>query len=180
MHPTRRRVLLFPCATAIAALLTAFACADEPPCPLTLNQLKRLSVCELDRLFEQSSPGPIPVGKARGRVLIMTDARLPRVRACLASSLWKGKEFDEGGDFINQWPGFQALAGKAELGDSWHDGKPCLVLDYPADTPIFGNTRDEMRRVGPGLYLARLYERCPCPRFRGYFAIQLDCAACAP
>ena len=59
-------------------------------------------------------------------------------------------------------------------GVSWHDGNPCLVLDYPSDTPIFGNTRDEIREVAPGLFLARLYETCPRPHFRGYFAIEVQ------
>jgi hypothetical protein len=154
---------------------TTAARADDSPCPLTIAQLKKFSICELDRVFEQATPGEIPVGYARGRVLLMTDARLPRVRACLTSSVWKGKTFDEGGTFINQFPGFQALRGAAEPGVSWHDSKPCLVLEYPSDTPVFGNTRDELRQVGPGLYLARLYERCPCPHFRGYFVTQVEC-----
>ena len=162
-------------AAAFICLTTATR-ADDPACPPTLAQLKKLNVCELDRLFEEATPCAAPVGYARGRVLLMTDHRLPRVRACLASSVWKGKTFDESGAFINQFPGFQALRGAAEPGTSWHDGKPCLVLEYPADTPIFGNTRDELRQIGPGLYLARLYERCPCPHFRGYFVIQVDCA----
>ncbi len=174
MHiPIRLYVLAF------AFLMTgSFNCARAQSCPLSVAQLKKLSVCELDRLFEQAPPGDIPVGTARGRVLLMTDARLPRLRACLASSVWKGKQFDCDGEFINQWPGFQALRGKAALGESWHDGKPCLVLDYPSDTPIFGNTRDELRLVAPGLYLARLYERCPCPHFRGYFVIEMACVSC--
>jgi hypothetical protein len=162
--------------TAFVALMLAVpARADDAPCPVTLDQLKRMSACELDRLFEQAPPGAIPVGYARGRVLLMCDARHPKLRACLASSVWKGKTFDECGGFINQFPGFKALRGKAEPGVSWHDGKPCLVLDYPSNTPIFGNTRDEIREVAPGLYLARLYEVCPCPHFRGYFAIEVAC-----
>lgn len=159
-----------------ALTLACLERAAAQSCPHTVAQLKKLSVCELDRLFEESLPGEIPVGYARGRVLLMTDARLPRVRACLASSVWKGKTFDECGAFINQFPGFQALRGSSATGVSWHDGKPCLVLEYPADTPVFGNTRDEVRQIGPGLYLARLYERCPCPHFRGYFVIQVECA----
>jgi hypothetical protein len=147
----------------------------ESSAQTTLADLRKLDVCELTRLFEAAAPGEIPVGHAKGQVLLMTDAMLPRLRARLASSVWQGKQFEPDGEFINQFPGFQALRGKAETGVSWHDGKPCLVLDYPPDTPLFGNTRDEMRQVGPGLYLARLYERCPCPRFRGYFAVQVCC-----
>ncbi len=165
---------------AVAALLliaNAVGQASDPPCCLTMAQLKKLDICELDRLFAQAPPGAIPLGYARGQVLLMTDAKCPKLRARLASSAWKGKHFCEGGEFINQWPGFTALRGKIEPGVSGYDNKPCLVLDYPADTPLFGNFRDEMREIAPGLYLARLYEKCPCLRFTGYFAIQV-CGTC--
>ena len=132
-------------------------------------------MCELDRLFESAPVGDIPVGYARGQVLIMTNTRMPRLRARMAGTVWKGKHFEDDGAFINQWLGFQALSSKAEFGTSWHDGKPCIVIEYPPQTPVFGNSRDELRAVAPGLYLARLYERCPCPLFRGYFAIQIEC-----
>ena len=158
-------------ATASLAIASSSAWAQD--CPLTLTCLKKLSECELTRLFEQAAPGSIPIGYARGQALLMTDAKLPKVKARLASTVWKGKTFDENGEFINQWPGFQALRGKAEPGVSLHDGKPCLIFAYPPDTPLFGNTFDEVREIAPGLYLARLYERCPCPRYRGYIAIQV-------
>jgi hypothetical protein len=160
-------------ATTLLSLTATQANAD-PDC-LTLKQLKQLSECDLDRLFENAPPGPIPAGRARGHVLRLSDTKLPRLKACLANAVWKGKQFEEDGAFINQWPGFQALRSRAEPGASWHDGKPCIVIEYPPQTPLFGNNRDELREVAPGLYLARLYERCPCPRFRGYFAIQMEC-----
>jgi hypothetical protein len=155
--------------TLIGSLLGTRASAQ----PRSLADLKRLSACELTRLFEQAEAGPIPVGYAKGQVLLMEDARLPKLRARLASTAWRGKHFEEGGEFINQWPGFTALRGKIEPGTSAFDGKPCLVLDYPPGTPLFGDMYDEMRQIAPGLYLARLYERSPCPHFRGYFAIQV-------
>ena len=157
---------------ALIAIAPSLALAQSCASP---GDLKKLSECELTRLFEEAKPGEIPSGYARGQVLLMTEAKLPKLRARLASSAWKGKHFEADGEFINQWPGFKALRGKAELGVSLHDGKPCLVLEYPPQTPLFGNTRDELREIAPGLYLARLYERCPCPRFRGYFAIQVCC-----
>jgi len=70
-----------------------------------------------------------------------------------------------------------SINGPASSRSVGHDGKPCLVLQYPPETPLFGNTYDEIRQVGPRLYLARLYERCPCVRFRGCFAIQV-CGSC--
>ena len=165
---------LAACFACLMAISSGQAAGES--CPLTMTRLKQLNACELDRLFEQALPGEIPHGYARGQVLLMTEAKFPKLRARMAGSAWKGKHFDHKGDFVNQWPGFQALRGKSELGVSWHDGKACLVLDYPADTPLFGNTRDELREVAPGLFLARLYERCPCPRLRGYFAIQVCCS----
>ena len=32
--------------------------------------------------------------------------------------------------------------------------------------------------VGPGLYLGPLYDRCPCPKLRGYLAVQVNPGAC--
>lgn len=162
---------------AITCIAVAGGHASAQDIPLDLGHLKKLSACELTSLFEQAPPGAIPVGDVRGKVLLMTDAKHPRLQACLANLAWKGKHFDSDGTYINQWPGFQALRGKAELGVSGYDGKPCLLFQYPPDTPLFGNMYDEIRQVAPGLYLARLYERCPCPRFRGYFAMSA-CGSC--
>jgi hypothetical protein len=160
------------------AILALGACAVNAQAH-TLDQLKKLPECELKRLFDQApAPTAIPVGYAKGRVLLMTNAKLPRLKARLASTFWKGKHFCEDGGFINQFVGFQALRSNAELGTSWHDGKPCIVIEYPPNTPLFGNNRDELREIAPGLYLARLYERCPCPRMVGYFAIQIECPPC--
>jgi len=157
------------------------AAAAPPPVPVgcpgerftTAAQLGRLGAGELERLFGQAEVGEPPVGFARGRVLLMLDARRPRARARLVGLAWKGKHFAPDGAFVNQWPGFRALGARAACGPSWYDGRPCLVLEYPAGTPVFGNARDEVRQVGQGLYLGRLYQRCPCPRFRGYFALEL-------
>ena len=157
----------------VFAVLPTFAQAQS--CPVTLAQLRKMNECELTRLFESAAPGELPTGYGRGHVIRMTDAKLPRVQARAFGLAWKGKHFEADGAFINQFAGFKALPGNVELGASSHDGKPCIVTQYPPGTPVFGNTWDELRQVAPGLYLARLYERCPCPRFRGYFAIELAC-----
>ncbi len=151
--------------------------ATDVACPVTVADLKRMNLCELHRLFEEGRVTECPHGYGRGHVLYMADAHFPKLRARLAGSAWKGKHFEDCCQFINQWPGFKALRGSGAIGTSWHDDKPCLVLEYPPKTPIFGKTRDELREVAPGLYLARLYETCPCPHFRGYFALQV-CGNC--
>jgi hypothetical protein len=172
MKMTSRRLVV---ACIGLAFLTAGR-ATAQSSPITLAQLSKMNVDELTHLFEQASPGEIPRGYARGKVLLLTDSKRPRLQARLANLAWKGKHFEADGAYINQWPGFQALRGQAELGISSYDGKPCLLLQYPPETPLFGNTYDEMRQIAPGLYLARLYERCPCPHFNGYIAIQVCCS----
>src|SRR5215207_4131261 len=137
-------------------------CVRADECPLSLDRLRKLNECELARLFEQATPGAIPVGSAKGRVLLMTSAKFPRLKANLACTVWKGKQFHDDGGLINQFVGFQALRASVEMGTSWHDGKPCIVIEYPPGTPLFGNVRDELREIGLGLYVGRFYERCPC------------------
>lgn len=169
------RSLFFMAASLCVVLMPASSRANEPKACLTPAQLKRMSVCDLDRLFEQASVSQIPTGFMKGQVLLMTDARFPRLKASLSSAAWKGKHFDPAGDFINQWPGFKAVSGHAEIGLSQHDGKPCIVATYPRGAAVFGNTRDELREVSPGVFLGRLYDVCPCPRFKGYFVIAVTC-----
>ena len=55
-----------------------------------------------------------------------------------------GVQIHSDGTFINQWTGFRAIASHVEVGPSWYDGQPCLALEYPPNTPIFGNARDEL------------------------------------
>ncbi len=139
----------------------------------TLKQLQRLSEHELEQLYAQADAAPFPVGFVRGQVLTLSGP-LPKVGARLSGLVWKGKHFDENGRFINQWAGFRAFASHAAYGASWSDGRPCLVLEYPEGTPLFGNMRDEVRELGQGLYLSRVYERSPRPRFRGFIGLELQ------
>lgn len=139
---------------------------------LTLQDLKQMNAAELDQLFAGGEAVEIPAGFVRGKLLVLCGFRFPRLGIRLGERVWKGKHFDEDGGFINQWAGFRALSSQAYVGESWHDGKPCLILEYPPGTPLFANMRDEVRRIGSCLYLSRVYERCPAPRMLGYIALQ--------
>lgn len=157
--------------------------ADEPPAQqesaakasLSGDSLKNLSARDLEALFRDGKAEPLPAGFARGRLLVVCGYRMPRLSIRLEEFAWKGKHFGDDGSFINQFAGFQALSSQAVMGTSWLDGKPCLVLEYAPGTPLFGNVRDEVRRIGPDLYLALAYERCPCPRIRRYISLTPDC-----
>jgi hypothetical protein len=141
---------------------------------LSLHELKRMSASELEQLFARGQAAILPVGTARGHVLLRTTAKFPRMRARMSGLVWKGKVFEGDGEFTNQWVGFQAIRSQARIDTSWLDGQPCIVLEYAPGTPLFGNTRDELREIAPGQYLGRFYERCPCPRLQGYFVLELE------
>ena len=141
---------------------------------LTPRDLQRLDRVQLDALFATGTASAAPVGFARGHILLRVDGR--RLRARLQGLVWKGKVFHPDGTFINQWAGFRAIASCVAFGSSWHDGQPCLVVQYPPGTPIFGNTRDELRELSPGLWLGRFYAICPCGKLEGYFTLQITCA----
>jgi hypothetical protein len=160
--------LLLACLFAI----TGDASADPPQ---SLQQLQCLSPCDLEQLYTRAELVTLPTGCTRGRVLYLADTRLARFKARAFNLAWKGKCFEPDGQFINRWPGFTALSSHAEPGASWYDGRPSLVMEYAPGTPLFANLHDEIREVAPGLYLGRLYERCPCPRFVGYFALEQLC-----
>lgn len=134
-----------------------------------------MSECELDQLFAEAQVGEPPCGCFRGHVLLMTGMKMPRLKAKAAGTVWRGKCFNEDGSFINQFLGFKAIRSTGEVGPSWFDGKPCLILDYAPGTPIFGNNRDEARQLCSGLYLVRFYSKCPCPKLIGYIAIEAKC-----
>jgi hypothetical protein len=144
------------------------------PCPAP-RDLAGLDREQLDVLFATGTALEQPVGFARGHILLRVGGTLPRVRARLQGLAWKGKVFLPDGTFINQWAGFRALASRVEVGPSWYDGQTCLILEYPPDTPVFGNARDELREVSPGLWLGRFYAICPSGKLEGYFVLETTC-----
>ena len=157
----------------LALIVPATVRADEP-C-LTPRELARLNCDQLDALFAAGTISAAPIGSGRGHILVRTEGKMPRVRARLQGVVWKGKVFHADGSFVNQWAGFRAIASHVEIGPSWYDGRPCLILAYPPDTPIFGNARDELREVAPGLWLGRFYAVCPCGKLEGYFSLEITC-----
>jgi hypothetical protein len=146
-----------------------------PPAPLTLEGLARLSWPELEALYRQAEPGPVPTGYARGRAVYCPDKRLSGARSALTRALWHGKVFDcAGAGLVNQWCGFRAIHAEVYYGPSWLDGCPSIVMDYSRTSKVWADVRDEVREVAPGLYLGRMYKRKPCgPEFQMFFALQV-------
>src|SRR5262245_39661054 len=75
-----------------------------PSAPLTLEQLVRMSHCDLEQLYLQAEPGPIPEGFARGKSIRWAGRCLAVPASRFTGLLWKGKWFD-GCDatLVNEW-----------------------------------------------------------------------------
>jgi hypothetical protein len=53
--------------------------------------------------------------------------------------------------------GYELILARVYKGPSWLDGKDCIVLDY-SDTSLLAHyVRDEIRLIGPGFYLGKVY-----------------------
>ena len=145
--------------------------APTPPPVRTLDDLASLSSAQLEGLYRQSGPGPVPIGKVRGLALY-PDSRYPRAKARAARVAWQGKVFDPAtGTATNRFFGVRMIKGAVYSGPSWLDGGAALILDYQATSKVYGNYRDEIRQIAPGLYLGLMYDRSVNPpAFKMYFA----------
>ena len=126
-----------------------------------VSDLLQMSSDELDELFRQSTAGELPDGEAEGTVLVEPGTELAGPAAKLVHFLvWKGKVFDrDKGELRNEiLPfGIQAVRAKVYRDESWLDGKETIVLDYSKTSLVARWIRDEIRTVGPGLYLGLVY-----------------------
>ena len=166
------------CAGAAAQDAAAQTAVTEP---LTFNRLAFMSWHELEALYRAAKPGELPVGFVRGKTLYHPCAPLAHARTKLANRMWKGKHFHpEDMTLINQWPGFRAIRADVYPGASWLDGAPAHILDYAETSFVWRDVRDEMRQIGPGLYVGAMYIRdCPTPRLKTLFVLEaVDCYGC--
>ncbi len=129
--------------------------------PYTVPQLLTMSQKELDDLFKSSQPGDIPNGTAEGTAIVAPGTTYSQEIATLINHFgWQGKTFNaDKGTLTNRiLPfGLNAIIAKVYKGDSWLDQKPCIVLDY-SDTSLVAHwIRDEIRQIGPGMYLGKVY-----------------------
>lgn len=126
-----------------------------------IADLLRLSDDQLDDLFRSSEAGEIPDGEAEGTMLVESGTQLAGPAAKLVHYLvWKGKVFSrEKGELLNEVGplGFKSVRAKVYRDASWLDGEETIVLDY-SDTSLIAHwIRDEIRTVGPGVYLGLVY-----------------------
>ncbi len=124
-------------------------------------QLLKMSQQQLDDLFRQSEPGPIPKGQADGTAIMAPGTSFsPQIAEFVKHFAWQGKVFDaEKGVLRNRiLPfGLNAIIAKVYKEPSWLDDKECIVLDYSETSLVAHWIRDEIRLIGPGMYLGKVY-----------------------
>lgn len=129
--------------------------------PPTAAQLLSMSSQQLDQLFGSSPSGDIPNGEAEGTAIIASGTPFSKEIAEVISLFgWKGKTFDAAhGTLRNRILAFGVNAIVAEVykGQSLFDGNECIVLDYSKTSLVAEHIRDEIRQIGPGMYLGLVY-----------------------
>jgi len=124
-------------------------------------QLLAMSQAQLDDLFRASPPGEIPDGPAAGTAIIAPGTQYSqRIAEIINHFCWQGKVFDaKSGTLKNRILAFglEAILAKVYKGPSWLDDKECIVLDYSHTSIVAHWIRDEIRLIGPGFYLGKVY-----------------------
>jgi hypothetical protein len=124
-------------------------------------QLMKMSQTDLDNLFRASPAGDIPNGQANGTAIIATGTVFsPAIAEMINLFGWQGKVFDaQTGLLKNRILAFgvEAIVARVYKGPSWLDGNECIVLDYSETSIVAQHIRDEIRLIGPGFYLGKVY-----------------------
>jgi hypothetical protein len=128
---------------------------------LNVAQLLKMKQSELDDLFKNSEPGPIPNGEAKGTAIIASGTVFsPEIAEFVNVFAWQGKNFDASrGVLTNRILAFglNAIIAEVYRDKSWLDGRDCIVLDYSKTSLTAHWIRDEIRLIGPGFYLGKVY-----------------------
>ncbi|MEO7399307.1 MAG: hypothetical protein ABIV07_00855 [Polaromonas sp.] len=124
-------------------------------------QLLDMTQTQLDELFRASPPGDIPDGMAQGTAIIAPGTRYTESIAHIINIFgWQGKVFDaQKGVLKNKVSpfGIEAIVARVYKDKSWLDGEECIVLDYSETSVLAHYIRDEIRLIGPGFYLGKVY-----------------------
>lgn len=127
----------------------------------TVPQLLAMSQEELDDLFTSSAAGDIPNGEAEGTAIVAPGTPYTQEIATLINCFaWQGKTFDAAKGMLRNrilFFGLDAIIAQVYKGESWLDGKECIVLDYSETSLVAQWVRDEIRQIGPGMYLGKVY-----------------------
>jgi len=129
--------------------------------PYDVQQLLKMSQSELDALFTASPPGEVPDGEAQGMAIVAPGTTYTSDIAQIVNHFaWQGKTFDARHGVLRNritMLGLNAIIARVYKGASWLDGKECIVLDYSETSLVAHWIRDEIRQIGPRMYLGKVY-----------------------
>ena len=165
-------VLIF---CGLSFVLPSTASGQAPCGPVwTVDALTKLSPAMLDDVYRQGVVGCVPVGPVRGTALVSPGSPINPIASKVSRAFWQGKIFHEGGSSaVNRFVGVSMIAGQVYQGTSWLDGRPSMILDYEHTSKLYRKYRDEIRLVGPGLYLGLMHDRTtPDHRLKMYFVFE--------
>ncbi len=127
----------------------------------TVEELLLLTDAQLDELFTNGTVGEIPDGQAKGTAIVANGTNFSFEIAQIVNFFaWQGKTFDaKNGVLRNRITalGLSAIIAKVYKAPSWFDDKECIVLDYSETSLVARWIRDEIRLIGPNMYLGRVY-----------------------
>jgi hypothetical protein len=166
------RILAGPILAVVLSLVPHSARAQGSA--MTLDDLVRMSGPQLDALYAAGTVPPIPHGRVVGRAIYYPGTKMAVPMSRGARFVWQGKVFDApNARAVNKFFGVRAVPGKLYYAESWKDGGPALILDYQETSKIYAQNRDEIRQIGPGLYLGLMYGRTePQPTLKMYFVLE--------
>jgi len=146
---------------------------EAPGTVCSIEQIVRMSPAELDALYAQGVAAAVPAGRVRGHALVAPGKAWAVPASKGARLVWQGKIFDPSGTaVVNRFFGVRAIKGNVYVAESWRDGQPALIIDYSETSHVYAQYRDEIRQVGPGLYLGLMYTRSCPPELKRYFALE--------
>ena len=136
-----------------------FACDVED----IVYQLTRMTQDELNDLYGNSEPGPIPVGESEGTVIFAAGTVLEPLLQLKLGRLWHGKMFkigENGEHYVENLvlDGREMFPGDVYYGDSLYDSNETIIIDYSKLSPPPVNLiQDEIRLVEEDVYLGQMW-----------------------
>jgi hypothetical protein len=126
-----------------------------------VGKLLKMPQAEIEKLFTDSPPGPIPSGEAEGTAIVDPGTvRAPEIAKLINHFAWQGKIFDaKAKTLVNHIGpfGLKAILAEISVGKSLIDKKDCIVLDYSKTSLLAKHIRDEIRQIAPNTYLGPVY-----------------------
>lgn len=156
------------------------SCCGSCCAPDCMDQLVRMSECQLENIYRQACAGQMPHGFTPGKAIFFPGSCAAVPLSKVVGHAWEGKIFNACSCSLkNKVFGREAVPARVYCGQSWFDGQPSIILDYRGESKLASKTRDEIREIAPGLYLGIMYRDGLCKhRMICWFTVDARKACC--